>query len=331
MNKYLTKIFPIFNSPNINNKINIVIFSEGYRLEDKKMFNNKCRALIKKLEFFFPLNSVLKEDSNINIYTCFVPSVQFGISCQSNNKSNTFLNSNIDTKTNEIYIDSDRLLKELDAINFSFSTLFETLTTLIVIIAPPLLNQSNCIEEKQLDITFLGVTRSAIFTISSDGWENSVVRALGSVIGLGDEFGNDSGPDIEQPILGEGVWIDYYCPNLIFFKSPEQELYKEKLKWKALMPKNDEKFEIYESEVIESQLPHKIPYKYSVEKINLWEGGGGYQKKVFRSAQDCIMRRKIGDREYPVRDERMSFCPVCEYVIRYSINQGIKSRGHFFL
>lgn len=331
MNKNLSKIFPAFNSSNGANKFNVIVFPEGFRQEDKKIFNNKCRQFIKNLDFFFPLNSVFKCESNINIYTYFIPSEQYGILHQSDNmKSNTFLNSYIDIETKEIHIDPDRLLTELNIINSSYSDLFERLNTLIVILTPPLIEPSNCIEEKQFDITFLGNQRPTIVSVSSDGWEYPVVRTLGSIIGLGDEFGHNSHNDEDLLHFGEGIWIDYYYPNLLYLESPKQELNVEKIKWKPLMSKNNDIFEIYEPEIITNQSLHKVLYKYSAEKIGLWEGGGGHQTNVFRSAHDCIMRRKIGDPRYPIRDRGISFCPVCEYVIRNSINQGIWNRRSFF-
>ena len=50
--------------------------------------------------------------------------------------------------------------------------------------------------------------------------------------------------------------------------------------------------------------------------IEYWEGGGGYRTKVYRSAHDCLMRRRIGESRLPVSAGRVAFCKVCTQHLR---------------
>ena len=53
-----------------------------------------------------------------------------------------------------------------------------------------------------------------------------------------------------------------------------------------------------------------IPFSY--ENIELWEGGGYFRKNVYRSAYDCLLRRRIGDSSLPVKAIKTAICPICQ-------------------
>lgn len=54
---------------------------------------------------------------------------------------------------------------------------------------------------------------------------------------------------------------------------------------------------------------------FSYKTIELWEDGGGYRKKIYRAAHDCLLRRRIGDTTLPVKTKRVSLCPICELTL----------------
>lgn len=53
-----------------------------------------------------------------------------------------------------------------------------------------------------------------------------------------------------------------------------------------------------------------------------WEGGGGFHKHIYRSHEDCVMRRQLGHPTLPLRVDDIDFCPACKFLIRSRLENG---------
>lgn len=136
------------------------------------------------------------------------------------------------------------------------------------------------------------------------GWPRIVARALGSAMGLGEEWSGD-GSGSAEPATPQAAMLAAAQPNLVAGPAPPVPP-TASFKW----------FDELDARARTSG----VPGPKGPGPIRLVEGGGGYRSGVFRSAPDCLMRRRIaGDTATSVRSDPVEFCPLCRRLLTRSI------------
>ena len=161
-----------------------------------------------------------------------------------------------------------------------------------------------------------------MLTTTTGHWEQVIINSIGKLIGLGVEYECEGIFNLSPESNLDGYLIDNMAHNLIYLDDTMDTNSIIGSKWKVLSPIADQVSLIStflsdsHPEFADFSLPK---YNYSSEKIEIWEGAGGYRTKLYRSARDCIMRRKIGDKNLPLRMEKLPLCPVCEAIFRQAL------------
>jgi hypothetical protein len=148
---------------------------------------------------------------------------------------------------------------------------------------------------------------------TNNWWHQVVLRTMGAAMGLGDEWELDGDEFLEPPTRKDIPYI-----NLQYYAAPPTTNRSKTLKWRSYFSVADR---------IQAPLVHPKtnpaaadtsidPVPVSPSTIEYWEGGGGYRTKVYRSAHDCLMRRRLGDSSMPVSAARVPFCKVCRQHLR---------------
>jgi hypothetical protein len=142
------------------------------------------------------------------------------------------------------------------------------------------------------------------------GIERVVARALGTKLG---QLGDESEFQVGVPTFENGIDLDRH-PNLIYapVQSP-QVLNLTKEKWGTLTASPISVH--FKASATQAPPDTNIgPLKRPDAEVVMWEGGGGYSNGVYRPAQDCLMRQRIGQGSY-LRASQHDFCPVCRIAL----------------
>jgi hypothetical protein len=152
-------------------------------------------------------------------------------------------------------------------------------------------------------------------------WHQLVARVIGRLLRLGDEF-ELPGAEFQAPTEDQGVNIAIGRPNLLYLPEPPEGIPEPEFKWFDLLSQSERgiAFPIH-SHANPVDIPDRaLPVAPSTAmRIELWEGGDSFRTQVYRSAYDCLMRRRIGDPDLPVRTAVVPFCPVCNAYITEAI------------
>lgn len=324
----LKKIF----GPNLinkrNTKLNIFFLSEGFISDQEVLFWNACKAFLKRIHKYSPFNYTHQSENFWSIYGCYAPSEFAGPATSENSGHKTLLNARLDVDSAKLSIDFSELKKVLNQFtlkgqNEAPVSVDEILSkkaflpgfgkNLLVVLLPEIENsivggEIEKIPSDSDDYYYVATSLNGY-------WEQVVIRALAGIFGLGDEFSLEE-EDFEQPLSHQGKMLSFYHPNLIYVPGDLDKLSKEEIKWRSV---NDNAID---SDLVlkkSSDFSTVNKNKYHIEKMNLWEGGGGYRKHIFRSSQDCLLGYKIGDISSPIKAQRIPLCPVCEHVIKHEI------------
>jgi hypothetical protein len=60
-------------------------------------------------------------------------------------------------------------------------------------------------------------------------------------------------------------------------------------------------------------------YPTTPSEAEFWEGGDGFQTKVYRTAKDCLMRRRLSDMSALLRARRIPFCLACRTALIWEL------------
>jgi len=323
----LKLINPAINTLN-NSSLKLFILSEGY--PNQKSFYNDCSNLKKKILSHTPFN-ILTDASFIESFLFYIPTEHHGpyLDAYSNN-----LRLNFDTVLNEenqlLTLNLSKLKNILADLESQAGSTLDGASLkdgIIVVLTPSV--STNAIGGSFEYLSQSDDDPSSVATTTDGYWEQVVIRAICRYIGLGDEFELD-GADFLEPELGNGFIIDELRPNLIYDPTTLESMDLADTKWQALIPsvlKNGEQ-EIHRHE----NYPHYAdetfnPYSYSMSGNVLWEGGGGFRSKIYRYAHDCIMRRRIGSKNLPIKTTKVPLCHICESYMRHKIMQGAKTKS----
>lgn len=133
-----------------------------------------------------------------------------------------------------------------------------------------------------------------------------IARAIAQAMGLHSESPYSS-PQKTTPSTLEERMPFAYAPNLVYLPNISN----------PYIPNWDFKWykDIESGNFLNGIRVHHLPSGISANKIDsprveLWEGGGGFEKDVYRSAEFCLMNSTVGGPN-KVENAHDHFCPVC--------------------
>lgn len=318
----------------------LIFIAEGYTASDEAVFYKDVYEILEKLGTRFPF-SLLKGNGNNKMFSAFMsftPSSQSGYaSSQSQAVGRTVFETYV--FDNQLYINFDKVNSYIDdliytdgdnelnyingGVNKGLSEITNGISivgshTLIFIVLPKAYRS-----DLELEITDSN-TYYSIVTSADNNVEQVVLRSVAKILSLGDEFdlpGNEQLTPTE--IQGDAILLLfrnlYYSPNINIGPNPNTD---ELFPWRNFFDKNYD----YPVPVNNTLNPNVINRNLPAERvtyteIELWEGAGRFRKDVYRSAEDCLMRRRIGDTSIPVKNHKVSFCPLCRELLSVLFTQ----------
>lgn len=322
----LKKIFPagVGNTP--QNSFKLVIVAEGYLAPESASFIGDCVDLIEALLRTTPFNLTRAHPHWLSVYSAFQPSAQRGpaidvAATAGRTAFESSLNSGArqltvnQTKVNA-YVAAETILLGADEIPLpEFCSLGGPSSglngTLIALLLPPIAGQPAGGEVEGVP----GANDYHFVATSKDGLYNQVVgRGIARCLGLGDEFelaGAAFGAPAGQAAPDSGPY------NLQYFQNGPPNPITGDVKWYPL-------FSAIERTLVPAIHPKANPGTaditidsppVTVAGVQFWEGGGAYRTQIWRTAHDCLMRRRIGDSTRPVRTGAAPFCPACRFYL----------------
>ncbi|MDR3679524.1 MAG: M64 family metallopeptidase [Flavipsychrobacter sp.] len=326
MSYYFQKLFPNVDGAAFSNSFNIMVISEGYTSAEQGQFYQDAVNLWFKLMEFYPLSISANRAINISLYALFQASTNHGYAPSGPPTSGrTLFDSYYDSTNHKLIFDTtlvdtflDNCFVTEDSTNYPVnSRLFKgTITasmysTLVFVLLPA--SSTTSAEVEVID------TNHYYFIASSyDGYcEQILARTFGRLIGLGDEFElagtNYAEPPLTPTPLGPVLNVTY--PNLYYLynsTTPPNPTTDTNFKWRNYFVNTYNTTLTMHPHTTGSLPDTSIPtVNVNYDSIQLWEGGGSYRGKVYRSAKDCLMRRQVGNVSLPTKALRVNFCPVC--------------------
>lgn len=306
-----------------------LFYAAAFKTDD--LFYDQIRALSKKMSAYYPFN-ILSDADFFSIYTLFdpesnpvslsltnIPSI--GLTFNKAIGKIEINTKNFSTKLEAIKINSisseHNLKQVLKGNNLSASK------CLLVVLLPPQ-------GEGGFESEFESTSEDDFYFIATScdsNWEQVIIRSMCKLMGLGDEF-EYSDLDFEQPDSHIGKKMNYLHPNLMYLDTAFTSVPSADTKWGLLCKKVGFDFPIRKAPGHPLQADMSIPSRNFIPNdIELWEGGGGYRTKIYRSAHDCLMRRQIGNKNLPVRGSEVPLCPVCSAYVLQQILEFGRKRG----
>jgi hypothetical protein len=317
----IKKIFPGGLAASPRHTLKIILLAEGYRAEDRPAFAAACSDYVAFLSRTAPFSLMDITPTSISVHSGFVPSNVSGAAVDAPAVDRTAFDSRYETAARRLSISQAKFNAfvedpattltmenedvELAAVLRPGDLTLGSTGAVVALLLPPIAGESATAEAQSAlgpdDYHFVACT-------TNNFWYQVVLRALGNALGLGDEWELD-GVDVLAPAQPKEV--SYI--NLQYYDASPTTHRTRELKWRDYLSLQDR---------IQPPLVHPkanpavtdntidaVPMTPST--IEYWEGGGGYRTKVYRSAHDCLMRRRIGDNRLPVSAGRVPFCKVC--------------------
>jgi hypothetical protein len=318
----LKKIFPagVGNSP--QNSFKLILVAEGYLAAESAKFMGDCVELIERLLETTPFNLTRTHPHWLSVYAAFQASANSGpaidtpaaagrtIFESSFNSAGRALSIN-QAKVNA-YVGGETVPMGANCVPLpEFCVVADPSYggggTLIVLLLPAIASHPEGGEAENAP----GANDYHFIATSKDGLYHQVVaRTLARCLGLGDEFELAGNPYL-QPSGGDIPEVLHF--NLEYSESGPPNPLTSETKWYPL-------FGALDRNVTPTIHPKSSPTNpdlvldsppVTVFRVEFWEGGAGYRTKVWRTAHDCLMRRRIGDMTLPVRSGTVPFCPAC--------------------
>jgi len=314
----MAKVIKISNQINtkLNLKANIVLLGDGF--ESQSDFLDLCNEFKRKFLKYSPFSILNNIEDVINIYSVLWTQSDFE-KFSNSEMPNSILELEINNANNSVDFNKKRLLEIIktfstnkNLFNEEYNKLFNAQiisklnpNTLVAVLVP-----NNEYEENLIELEgFLEDDRFYfVLTSVNQFWEQIIIRAFCKLLGLANEYTFDTSEYFEPKDINSILMIDLEIPNLLYYDNLSVAQVDLK-KWNHLIS-SDSSIKNDGIKTSDSR------FQYSSEKIELWEGGGGYETKVYRSSQDCLMRRQIGNQDRPVKKTKVPLCLICETYIR---------------
>ena len=324
----LRKVFPAgVGGTTPYDAFKVVLLSEGYTAALQKDFQNSCQALVSRFLQTPPFNLTRLKPTWINFYTGFFPSSQSGAASGTSTPGRTVFESAYTAGTKTLTINQSRVNAVIDdpgtTLPFDNGTVplseicvkgsmsQERFATLIVMLLPPITGEPATIDTES---AFGDTDYHFIATTTNNHWQQAIFRAIGSKLGLGDEF-ELPGPEFQAATKQR----DAPNINLQYLASAPATNRHPGLKWRHYFSLGEKILPpVMHPKAGDTSVPDNsistVPL--SPSSIEFWEGGGGFRTGVYRSAKDCLMRRRYGDSQLPVGAQPVPFCYVCRTYLK---------------
>ena len=316
------KIFPFATGNSPFNSFKLVLISEGYLASESSKFASDCQEFTFRLVQTSPFNMSRSNARWLSIYTIFTASNNSGPSIDApagtgRTAFESSVNTHLGTLTVNIvkfkaFVNVERLSVKGEAIPLSefcaegIPTYGNT-GTLIVLLLP---SGSSGTLGGELEYN-PGLNDYHFVATSCDGeWQQVIFRGIAKCLGLGDEF-ELPGNDFLEPPLAARKYVPFF--NLEYFSVPPITN-DASIKWRSLLGATQRKAQpIVHAKTSNIATPDNTynSFPMTPERIEYWEGGGGFRTHIYRTAKDCLMRRRIGDQNLPVRSQHVAFCIAC--------------------
>jgi hypothetical protein len=298
---------------------NVVLLAEGYLAAEGSAFHAACLDFVDRLLLVPPFNLTRINPGWLNVYKRFLPSGSAGPSAGPAAAGRTVFESSLDAATGRLTASAARVVAVIDAETIEYAGSILPLNqfvgvssraaagmTLLVLLLPPHASPGG----GELEYLPGAAEYYFVATTQNGEWHQVIMRAMAGMLGLGDEF-ELAGPEFLAPATGVDRAALY--PNVVPRVSPPL-LNKDVARWRPLIgPARQNSPATVHPRTAPAGTPDNtlsaVPATPS--EIEFWEGGAGFRTRVYRSAPDCLMRRRIGDGNLPVRQRRVPFCRVC--------------------
>jgi len=325
----MIKLFPYLGDADTTNSFKLIFVAEGYLAAESAGFIGDCLAFVDNLIQMAPFNLSRINPSWLSVFTAFTPSGNSGPSIDTAATiDRTAFESTYMSATGALTFNQTKVNAFLDSLQFDDIFGQEDFNdvvgkgmplparnvSLVVILLPPLSGHPDGAETENTptddDYYFVATTTDKL-------WHQVVIRGLCQNIGLGDEFELD-GATWAAPVVdpADGTML---LPFNLFYSPTTPGTAQDCLQWLPYFSSTQR------SGPVTAHPKSGIPANpdYTLEDpplyhpvIEYWEGGGGYRSQVFRSAQDCLLRRRIGFTQLPLREQPLSFCPACYHFLK---------------
>lgn len=317
----LRKLFPAGVGTEPVQTFKIVLLAEGFQGDQRRAFQDVCREFVLRFLSTPPFQLTRQNPDWVTVLGGFVPSAEVGAAIGQPMAGRTAFDSAYDPVERALSIDQQRVNDLLGSPQTSvpfadgalpLSDLYtpgspglSRFGTLIAILMPPIGAEPEGVSYEPVvapeDFHFVATT-------TDHRWEQVVIRGVCAALGLGDEF------DLPQPefaVPPNGA-LDAGSINLQFFDEPPASNREAGLKWSNFLTAAEKHASAIVHPRTEDSATFTLPtVPATPSTIEFWEGAGRYRSKIYRSAEDCLMRRRIGDRSKPVADGLVPLCRVC--------------------
>jgi hypothetical protein len=317
----IKKIFPAGLDTSPLHTLKIILLAEGYRAADRPQFAAACSDFVAFLSRTAPFSLMDINPYSISVHAGFVASGAAGAAVDAPANNRTAFDASYDTAAHQLSISQSKFNAFVEDATTTLTVentdvqLAEVLCkgdltvgtsgATVALLLPPISGEPATAETESV----LGADDYHFVACSTNNfWHQVVLRTIGAVMGLGDEWELD-GNDFLAPAKPK----DVLYVNLQYYDAPPTTHQTGKLNWRDYLSLADRiQPPVVHPKVNPAAADNTIDaVPMTPSTIEYWEGAAGYRTKVYRSAHDCLMRRRIGDGRLPVSAGRVPFCKVC--------------------
>lgn len=317
----IRKIFPAGLAVSPLHTLKIILLAEGFRTADRPQFAAACSDFVAFLSRTAPFSLMDIHPYSISVHSGFVASNAAGAAVDAPANNRTAFDGRYDTAAGRLTISQSKFNTfvedpattltvenrdlQLGEVLCKGDLTMGTTGAVVALLVPPIAGKPATAETESVpsagDYHFVACTTNNL-------WHQVVLRTIGRVMGLGDEWELD-GSDFLAPASRRD--IPYI--NLQYFAAPPTTNRDKMMKWRSYLSLVDRiQPPVVHAKVNLAAADNTIDaVPVAPSTIEYWEGGGGYRTKVYRSAHDCLMRRRLGDSRLPVSAAPVPFCKVC--------------------
>ena len=325
----VTKIYPMGFGVQPEASFKLMLVAEGFSAPSRGQFASLCVEMVEALLSTTPFNRSRAHPEWLSVLRVFEPSSDSGPRVAGSAAGHsTLLNSSVEPATQRLDIDPAKLTTLLQRQEVSTSNGTRRLSDLygcngitygltggiVAVITPPIddpAGADNHVRPAELGQYHL------VATTANGLWPQVVLRGIGTALGLVDEFER---PEPEYAIASTDAGVFQNSPNVVFCDAPPQRN-SDVAVWRHVMSATQRLSAAIVHPHVAGDLPDSVlPAAPVVEGgFAFWEGGAGFRRKAYRSAEDCLMRRAPGLGYLPARASFVPFCAVCISHLRSTI------------